>query len=232
MKYWHLTLVVILSISLPAIAFMNYAIVSSANDEINESNKIMMVGIATDLEEHLDEHLLVRQEILGNVASDPGVADDASAVVKDFYGGTNAQAEAERILGLLEVFTLGEQEGAVYMVMDADFGAIVISNGQSQIEGYILLNESKLTLARQGPSVIHLPNLPWGATPTLLVTQPVLNDLGAPVAILASLIYGSELQSVLVIHEELPDSGGAYIVGPDGNLMTITPDGEVPGSRS
>ncbi|MCK5254117.1 MAG: hypothetical protein KAQ96_14250, partial [Thermoplasmata archaeon] len=229
---WHLTLVVILAISLPAIAFMNFAIVSSANDEINESNKIMMVGIATDLEEHVDDHLLVRQEILWTVASEPGVSDDASAVVRDFYGGTNAQIEAERILGLLDGLTMGDQVGAGYIVMDADFGAIVISNGQSQIEGYILLNESKLTLARQEPSVIHLPNLPWGASPTLLMTQPVFNDLGGPVAILASLIYDSELQSVLVIHEDLSDSGGAYIVGPDGNLMTITPDGEVPGSST
>lgn len=232
MKYWHLTLIVILLISLPAIAFMNQAIVSSAHDEINEANKVMMVGIATDLEEHLDDHLEVRQEILGTVALDPDIVDDASAVVRDFYGGTNAQTEAERILGTLDAFTMGGQEGAVYMVMDADFGAIVISNGQSQVEGYILLNESKLTLARQGPSVIHLPNLPWGATPALLVTEPVLNDLGVPVAILASLIYGSELQSVLVIHEDLGDSGGAYIVGPDGKIMTITPDGEVPGSIS
>lgn len=232
MKYWHLTLVVILLISLPAIAFMNQAIVSSARDEINEANRSMMLGIAADLEEHMDDHLMIRQEILRTVAVEPSVSDDASAVVSDFYGGTNAQTEAERIIGLLDKLTMGDQEGAAYMVMDADFGAIVVSNGHSQIEGYILLNESKMTQARQDPSVIYLPNLPWGATPTLLLTQPVFNDLGGPVAILASLIYGSELQSVLVIHEDLGESGGAYIVGPDGNLMTITPDGEVPGSSA
>jgi len=232
MKYWHLTLVVILLISLPTIVFMYQAVVSSAHEEINESNKSMMVGIATDLEDHLNDHLMVRQEILWSVASEQGVSDDATAVVSDFYGGTSAQTEGERILSFLDALTIGRQDGAVFLVMDADYGAIVMSNDQSEIEGYILLNESRLTSARQGPSVIHLPNLPWGASPTLLLTQPVLNDFGVPVAVLASLIYGSELQAVLVVHEDIGDSGGAYIVGPDGNLMTITPDGEVPGSQT
>jgi PAS domain S-box-containing protein len=184
------------------------------------------------LKVHIDDHLLTRQAILQQVAEEEGIADDADSVVSDFYGGGHAQAERERILSLLDSRAIGSHRVATFLLLDAEFGAVVLSTDPSQTEGYILINETQLVDARNESMVIHLPNLPWNAKPTLLLTQPIVDTGGWTVALLCCPLYDSELDGLVVIQEDLGESGGAYLVGPDMRLLSETPDGEVSGSLS
>ncbi len=78
MKYWHLTLVTLLLISLPAIALTNMTIVNTSDAQIQEANQAMMEGLASDLETRLDVHLQDREALLGALVDSPGVVAKAT----------------------------------------------------------------------------------------------------------------------------------------------------------
>ena len=232
MKYWHLTLVTLLLISLPAIALTNMTIVNTSDAQIQEANQAMMEGLATDLETRLDVHLRDREALLGALVESPGITADASAVVDDFYGGDPAPLERERVSSLIKSMSFGSNRGATVLLLDPDYGAIVLASSGSQLEGYVPLNSSTLVKALDGMTRAYLPNLPWTADPSKVLAVPVKDGSVTTVAIFMVLVQGHELEALLQTGSDLGSGGGVYLVGPDGRLMTPTPNGDDVGNTS
>ena len=232
MKYWHLTLVTLLLISLPAIALTNMTIVNTSDAQIQEANQAMMEGLATDLETRLDVHLRDREALLGALVESPGITADASAVVDDFYGGDPAPLERERVSSLIKSMSFGSNRGATVLLLDPDYGAIVLASSGSQLEGYVPLNTSTLVKALDGMTRAYLPNLPWTADPSKVLAVPVKDGSVTTVAIFMVLVQGHELEALLETGTDLGSGGGVYLVGPDGRLMTPTPNGDDVGNTS
>ncbi len=232
MKYWHLTLATILLISLPAIALTNVSIVRTSDAQILEANQGMMEGLATDMEARLDQHLRDREALLSTLSKENGISEDAQAVVEDFYGGDPAPTERERISSSLESLTYGSNKGAIVLLLDPDYGAIVLSPTERILEGYVPLNSSSLAKAREDPLRFYLPSLPWEADPCLALTRPVEATHGPAVAVLVVLIQSRELEILLDTGNDLGEGGGVYLVGPDGRLLTSTPYGDAAGNVS
>jgi PAS domain S-box-containing protein len=232
MKYWHLTLATILLISLPAIALTNMIIVDTADDEVLQANRSMMEGLIADLEVQLDNHLVDREALLGTLADNPEVAADADAVVNDFYGGATAINERERLSSTIDGLTFGSNRGTTVLVLDPTYGAIVLAPSRSHLEGYVPLNTSELTKAREKSSMTYLPNLPWDAAPSIALAEPV-NDLSdSTVAVMVVLVEGYELSSIINTNNDLGSGGGAYLIGSDGRLVTPSPNGDEVGNIS
>jgi PAS domain S-box-containing protein len=230
MKYWHLTLATILLISLPAIALTNMIIVNTSDDQILDANRSMMEGLASDLEEGLEEHRRNRNALLGTLSGTQDIDTDANAVVEDFYGGDPAPAERERISNLIESLTFGNNRGATIVMLDPNYGAIVLAPAKPHLEGYVPLNSTVMTKALEGPSRFYLPSLPWVADPSIALSEPVKNDAGATLAVFVILVQGPELVGHLDTNNDLGDEGGVYLVGPDGRLFTSGPNGESAGN--
>jgi PAS domain S-box-containing protein len=230
MKYWHLTLATILLISLPAIALTNMIIVNTSDDQILDANRSMMEGLASDLEEGLYEHLMDREALLHSITEAPNIDTDATAVVDDFYGGDPAPVERERITEIIEARSIGPNRGATIVMLDPDYGAIILGLPDEDLEGYVPLNSTVLARALDSPSRVYLPSLPWVAHPSIALTEPVKNDAGATMVVFVALVQGSELAAQLDTNYDLGDDGGVYLVGPDGRLFTSGLDGQVAGN--
>ena len=232
MKYWHVTLVTILLISFPAIALTNLVIVMTSDAQLLEENQEKMEGLAVDLEERLDRHLAEREAFLATLAVQPGIDADARAVVEDFYGGEPAQDERDRILHLADGLSFGPGSDADTILLDPDFGAVVLDPPEENWVGYVLLNESSLVRAQDGSRLFYLPNLPWSADPSMVLTAPVMDEHGTTRGVLAVLVRGAELGAQLETGVDLGTGGGVYLVGPDGRLLTGSPDGDSPGNTT
>ncbi len=232
MKYWHLTLATILLISLPAIALTNLTIVRSSDSQILEANEAMMEGLASDMEARIDMHMRDRASLIASLSEDEDVPYEAMAVIDDFYGGEPASTARDSIASKFSAMSFGSNRGAVIILLDPDYGAIVLAPTRSHLEGYVPLNGSSLERARNGPFYFYLPNLPWSADPSLVLTQPVEDFGGSTVAILMVLVQGRELEVLLDTSNELGSGGGAYLVGPDGRAVTTTPSGDAPGNET
>lgn len=232
MKYWHLTLATILIISLPAIALTNMVLVNTSDEQITEANQAMMEGLAADLETDLDGHLKQYQDLLEALVGSQGVQADSRAVVEDFYGGDPAPDERERIANLVDDLTYGATEGVKVLLLDPDQGAIVLAPGRDTWEGYVPLNRSSLTRAMDMYTQVYLGNLPWTAGPSVVLTMAVKNRFDTTFAIFAILVQNDDLEAMLRTDSDLGAGGGVYLVGPDGRLLTPSPDGGSVGNQS
>jgi len=226
MKYWHLTLATLLLISLPAIALTNMIIVNTSDAQIIQENQEMMEGLAADIERHLESAKNDRISLLGTLVDSPNVADDASAVVDDFYGGDPAANERESLSSLVETLTYGSTRGATVLLLDPEYGAIVLAPSRSHLEGYVPLNATTLAAAIDGYVYVYLPNLPWEADPSIVLAEPIRDGSTTAVAIFVILVQGPELEALLRTQIDLGSGGGTYLVGPDGRMFTSSPNGD------
>ncbi len=147
MKYWHLTLATILLISLPAIALTNLTIVRSSDSQILEANEAMMEGLASDMEARIDMHMRDRASLIASLSEDEDVPYEAMAVIDDFYGGEPASTARDSIASKFSAMSFGSNRGAVIILLDPDYGAIVLAPTRSHLEGYVPLNGSSLEIA-------------------------------------------------------------------------------------
>jgi len=230
MKYWHLTLATILLISLPAIAFTNIIIVNTADGEFLEANQELMEGIAAEIEARLEMDVRQKGALLGVLVSMEGVVDDTSAVVDEFYGGPSARDARERLVSAIETHSVGFDTRPTFVLLDPEFGAIVLAPSKPHLEGYVPLNQTTLVLAREKAERVYLPNLPWTGDPSVAIVQPVREGNGPVVAIFLIIVDGREFAELLTTHTDLGSDGGLYLVGPDGRLVTTGPRGQMAGN--
>jgi PAS domain S-box-containing protein len=232
MKYLHLTIIIMLLISLPAIALTNTVIVQSARSEFMASNEARMEGIAANLEGNIDNFLLDRQDLVSTLAEEPSVPMDVKAIIDDFYGGTSATDERDRISSLMDAYTYGRYDRSTLVLMDGTNGAIVLCPSEATFEGYIPLNGSELDAAREARSSFYLQNLPWEASPSFVLAAPIMDAFDQTVAVMAWLVETEELGTTVVSYDDLGPGGGAYLIGTDGRLLTPSPDGTIAGTVS
>lgn len=230
MKYWHLTLVTILLISLPAIAFTNTIIVRTADNEFLEANQDLMEGIAAEIETKLELDSRHRVALLEVLVTMDGVVDDSVAVVDEFYGGPSAKDAGDRLESIIETHSVGFDPRPNVVLLDPEFGAIVMSPSRTYLEGYVPMNQTTLVKAREQGMTVYLPSLPWAGDPSMVFTRPVRDGYAPAVAILMIIVDGRDFQELLSTHVDLGTEGGPYLVGPDGRLVTAGPRGESAGN--
>ena len=230
MKYWHLTLVTILLISLPAIAFTNTIIVRTADNEFLEANQDLMEGIAAEIETKLELDSRHRVALLEVLVTMDGVVDDSAAVVDEFYGGPSAKDAGDRLESIIETHSVGFDPRPNVVLLDPEFGAIVMSPSRTYLEGYVPMNQTTLVKAREQRMTVYLPSLPWAGDPSMVFTRPVRDGYAPAVAILMIIVDGRDFQELLSTHVDLGTEGGPYLVGPDGRLVTAGPRGESAGN--
>jgi len=230
MKYWHLTLVTILLISLPAIAFTNTIIVRTADNEFLEANQDLMEGIAAEIETKMELDSRHRVALLEVLVTMDGVVDDSVAVVDEFYGGPSAKDAGDRLESIIETHSVGFDPRPNVVLLDPEFGAIVMSPSRTYLEGYVPMNQTTLVKAREQGMTVYLPSLPWAGDPSMVFTRPVRDGYAPAVAIFMIIVDGRDFQDLLNTHVDLGTEGGSYLVGPDGRLVTTGPRGEAAGN--
>jgi PAS domain S-box-containing protein len=233
-SYAQKTLALVLSFALIPSVLTSYAIIDTSGSSIMGSAEDTVKGVLDSKETTLEVWFGDQVDLVRAIASVPGFAEDAQAVVDASMGGTPAPGAASRISALLN--STGDPRVSLSqpMLVEAVSGRVVLSPSRQEWNGSTVMNATIIEMCCMGAGVVYLPQMVRSFEPWLLATTPV-KDTASGVVIVAILCLGvnnEALSRVLAEPRGLGLTGDVFLVGPDGRLLTTAPGGLGPGDAT